>query len=356
MTKYIPIVRPGPNELDALNRFSGGLARFSEGQTWDTELFPILEPVSNGDEDDFDEYYEVSSRLMVDFPRYLSTRSTKFDDLEDFLSDYNDEPIEFFDENSSEIDVPIASQSTTDLLDYGELVGVFTDLQDGYSSAGVRIFVDGAKLTDEQLRDLDNIAEELRPSDYVLMDVIQIGGWEGRLKENLRTIRGKAPESTETFVLNAFQPRQSDEAHNYGPVVTSELSLDGFGDFVLESRFPPGGGGANDPDRIIRHYDEEGFEIQNFRADSYGEAYLALQDSDYFDPEHCVFCGTMGDAARRTEGHNFWKVNRMGHYIQSILDDTLEMMEDYDAEDLDMDGYEDLEKRPGEDGDQEESD
>lgn len=350
MPTYIPIVRPGPNEKDALNRFSGGLGRFSEIETWDAELFPMLEPVSRDDEDEFSEYTDVANRLMVDFPRYLSTRSTKFDELDDFLSNYDEDPNEFFEENADQIDVPVASQSTPDLLDYGELLPILADLQDDYSSVGVRMFVDGAELTDEQLSDLDNIAEQLRPPDNVLMDVIQIGGWEGRLKENLKTIRDKTPVSTQTFVLNAFEPRVSDVAHNYGPVVSSDLSLDGFGDFVLEARYPPSGGGADDPDRIIRHYDEYGFEVENFRADSYDDAYEALEDSDYFDPDHCNFCRAMGDPVRRTEGHNFWKVNRMGHYIHSILDEILEMIEEHDAEDLDMDGHDDLEKRSGEDG------
>lgn len=355
MQQYLPIIRPGSIEKKALTRFSGGLNRHTEGETWDDELFPMVELVEPDQLHELEGYHNVSGRLLVDFPRYLSTQSTKFDDLPSLLSKYDNNPVDFFTNNRRYIDIPVVSEAEPEPIEYKEITSIEKELTKDFDSIAVRLFVDGSALSTEQEDNLTNIFELIRETDYVLLDVLQVGGWEGRLYQNIQEIISMAPKTTPIFVLNAFEPREGTGAHNYGPVVTEDLDLNGFGDFVLEPRYPRSGGPAEDVDNIIRYYDQNGFKIENFRDEKYLDAVEPLEDATFFDQDHCPFCSEMADESKRNNGHQFWKRTRMGHYIHAMLEETLGMIENYGPEDLDMDGYETIQQRSESDEDEKET-
>lgn len=345
MPSYIPIVRSGPVEQDALSEFWNSFSRF-ESESGHS-LSPLLELVDLDKLEDIDDYASIGERQFIDIPTYLLERITKHsDDIEELVEEYEDS-VTFFQEEEIGEFIPVVSTDSTDVIEYETLREDYQNLQNDYETIALRPFVGGPELDEVQRDSITELVEEVRPDDVVLLDIVDVAGFEGSLYANLDFITDLTTDY-ETYTLNAFQPRQGGRAHNYGPVLADDLRVDGFGDFVLEPRFPPSGGQPTET-RIIRHYGPDQFELEIFTSEDggYEEALAQLRGSDYWDASHCQFCREAN--SDWNEGHRFWKRIRMGHYIHSIYIDTLQQMDEHSGEDLDMDGYQYIHRRVDDD-------
>lgn len=339
MPSYVPIIRSGPVERTALSEFWNGLTRFEAGPEY--SLSPFLELTDRGE--DLDVLKSIGDRLFLDIPTYLLERRTKHtEDVEDLIDEYGT-AVEFFQNEDIDPYIPVVSTDSTDIIEYDTLLTDYQSLRDDFEVIAIRPFVGGPELDEEQRRAFTEIINEIRPIDVIFLDIIDVTGFEGSLYANLEFITNLTSEF-DTYALNAFQPREGRRNHNYGPVLADDLGLDGFGDFVLEPRFPSAGGQPTDT-RIIRHYSPDQFDLEMFISEGggYEEALDQLRESDYWDSNHCQFCREAN--SDWNEGHRFWKRIRMGHYLHAIYLDTFQMMGDQTGEDLDMDGYQYVHRR-----------
>lgn len=340
MVSYIPIIRPGPVELNALSEFWSGLTRFAAGS--DHSFSPLIEIIDEEGLSDLDKYLGFGDLLLVDYPLYLQERRTKFSGGLGNLEKEYENSVDFFQEEIDQA-VPVVSTDSIDLIEYDTILSDFNSLREEFDRIALRPFVGGPELDTEQKSSLRNLINEIRSNDLILLDVVDVAGFEGSLYENIVFINDLI-SNNDTFVLNAFEPRQRGHAHNHGPILTEDLNLDGFGDFVLEPRYPPAGGQPTDT-RIIRHYSPNEFELEIFISEEggYEEAFEQLKSSDYWNSEHCQYCQEA--STDWNESHRFWKKIRMGHYLHSSFLDTLQEMDEHTGQDLDMDGYQYIHSR-----------
>lgn len=308
---YVPILRDGPIERDVVRQF-GGLNRFEERPRG---LLPLVEILDSSDLDLLDPYRDVAGEVLLDVPYYLTERANDYqDDVVELISDF-DNVSDFFNSHVDQIDIPVLSHSIEKPMNYGEFITLYHQLSNEYDQAGIRLFVDTTEVTETQESALTALSNEITDDVLIFFDLIDVGGFDRdeNMIDKLRSL-SNIFERNETIVLNAFQPFDAANL-NYGPTVTEECDLDGFGDFVINRRivrsFP-----AGDVDRTIRHYFPSDSELNEFVGEDYNEAQEELLDDPEWDGTHCNFCR---QAEREGGHHRFWKEVRMGHYIDSVL-------------------------------------
>jgi len=342
MYKYIPIIRPRSAERRLIDRLSVGFEQFDEENS-ERSLLPCLEITEPGVDLTF--YESAQGRLLVDFPEYLSQRSTAFeaspgDDgdegIDEFLDQYNRDPVQFFEAKAEAVDIPVLSPERPEPVVFADIHRQHRELRDQFDELAVRLFVPFESFDDRQQENLAALLADLRPNDIVLIDILSVASFNGDYYDRIQSLVDDA-SGHETYVLNAFEPRES-VTHNNGPVLALELGLAGFGDFATDSRYPSGGAaGDSERDSILRQYDDAAFEVKEYSAETYPEALNNAQADGSFDPDHCEFCNNMASEDR--DWSEIWKTNSMGHYISEVVDYTLPDMVNTGPENLDATGY-----------------
>jgi hypothetical protein len=319
---YAPVFRDGYIERGVMEEFAG-LTRFEGGRL---DLLPIIEVTEESDLDNLNSYAQAGSPVLVDAPRYLTETEEPNDlteDVDDLLSSAGGS-VEFLKENSNQIEVPVASGSLDSPSDYTGLNEYYDSLSDTYDRVALRVFIPSAELEDWQLEDLRSLEDEIDSEDIVLLDYFQSGnlGPPGTGRENLITA-SSIFEDHLRIILDAFNVFKGVN-YNFGPAIANEAGVEGFGDFAVNQRYPPAEDipmGLHDT-RTIRHYDFDDREIAEFEGEGFNGANSAYEDLsswDKWNPDHCEFCEEA--AAENSEGFGFWKRVRVGHYIDSVLEE-----------------------------------
>lgn len=332
MTDYIPIVRHGINEKKVFNEFDDSLLSNPNLSS----VLPVMEII---DEDDFnaiDDYREFSNELMIDLPRYLIPRDNKLNDEVEITTNNYRSVVDFYTQNIPNGDVPVVSGDAEAPIDYSQLRSIYDDLKTEFNKLAVRIFVGLRQFDNQQENDVRELLENLRDEDVILLDLIDTGGFDSDAYRNAELIVDWS-DGQDTFILNAF--RYDESNHNYGPVAAKELDIEGFGDFGINQRFPQEMN-FRPPTQYIRMFDTDTMELRNFGGDGYNDAYQQLQNSSYFDPDHCEFCRQADEDPNW--GPNFWKRVRLGHYVSEVLEETLDRVETQPSRNLDQHGYDQI--------------
>ena len=322
---YAPVLRDGPYERSVMKKF-GGMRRFMQDGTLD--LMPIIEVTDESDLGHLSSYAAAGSPVLVDAPQYLTQTSEpngETADVENLLGSIGG-PIKFLNENTDHIDVPVVSGQLETPFDYSELVTRYERLSDDYDRVSLRPFVAPERLTTHQKEDLHTLAEEVGDDDIILLDYIQPHagslGPSATGRENLIEA-ATVFEDNPCLILDAFDVFEG-ENYNYGPAIAREAGVEGFGDFAVDRRFPPAEDipmGMHDT-RNIYHYDFKDREVKKFQGEGYNgseSAFEELSDWSKWDSHHCEFCEEA--EASTSEGPGTWKRIRMGHYIESVLEE-----------------------------------
>lgn len=339
MYRYIPILRPRRTERHLMEQFAIGFEEFDASQEPDEKLLPLIELTEPGV--DLVNLETVRRELLVDFPRYLSHRSTAFEDEEDpdlidLLEQYNRDNVQFFTEKQDDIDVPVLSANQPEPIIYHGILSSYRTLRESFGTIAVRPFISSQALDETQQENLATLISELRESDIVLIDILDVAKLDSGLYETIEWILNQVQEQ-EVYILNAFEPRGG-FAHNLGPYLASHLEIAGFGDFATDARYPSGGASSDaERDSILRQYDQDTLDVGEYRAETYPKALNQAQADDIFDSAHCYFCSQMANEDR--DWSEIWKRLTMGHYITENIDSTLSEMDEMNPEDLDEFGH-----------------
>ncbi|QIB73533.1 hypothetical protein G3I44_04090 [Halogeometricum borinquense] len=315
-----------------MNRYGLGLDGFQDNSS--VPFKPIIEVV---DQDiNIEGWQGQFEQSFIEFPRYLNERSTRYDKggLNALMERYNASPVQYYTAHKSKIEIPVIASPSIRPPAYKAILDFHRELQDQFNRLAVRLFVPAGTLTAKQEQNLDAILEELRSEDFLLLDIVDSADFSKHLYERVQSIIDRA-DNQETYVLNAFEP-QDGQRHNLGPVLTQRFDLDGFGDFVTDPRFPSGGGSSEEQSSIIRQYSQGRYEVREYKKETYPEAFKELLSEDEFDPDHCEFCSLMVE--EESDWATQWKIYRMGHYIHTILEETLPKVETESPEELDTMG------------------
>lgn len=288
--------------------------------------------------------------VLVEIPEYLTERANKHQDgVENILSHYTQ--VDFYTSFQDQIGIPVVSCRRYE-RDYSVLLDKFRRLRGQFDKIAVRCFVHQPLFTRIQEQNLTSLFENLRNEDIIFLDILRFSGIEQRQVRKLRRIleimSHLAPES-ETYVLCALSP----DLHNYGPLLTKILDLDGFGDYSTTHRFESGGGGGA-LTRIIRYYYSSSHELMRFEHEtSYLVAAQELTDTDYWNSNlsrgHLGYCNVCNEIHnnQHSNDHVYWKRYRIVHYIKSIVNETLPSISGAEPRDLDMNGYDRISRRRG---------
>ena len=339
--RYIPILRFGTTEHGILtNDLSKNLDIFPHLEVVNLDLFRgNIQAVNRRFED-----------VLVELPEYLTERANKHHDgVRNILNQY--EQVDFYMNFRDQIGIPVLSCRESQ-RNYSVLVDRFRRLRDQCDKIAIRCFIHLPVLTAVQLRNLTLLFEDLRNEDIILFDILRFLRIEGRqirkLRRILKTMSHHAPES-EAYVLTTL----GSDLHNYGPLLTNILDLNGFGDYSTISRFEPSGGGGA-PRRIIRYYYSFSHELMHFEHEtSFLAAAQELTGSsswasnlsrDHLD--YCTICNEIHNNLHRND-YIYWKRYRIVHYIKSIVNETLPSISGADPRALDTDGYATISKKRG---------
>ncbi|MUV49293.1 hypothetical protein [Haloarcula sp. CBA1122] len=329
---YVPIVRHGFNEIQVFEDFDDSLL----GNVSPNQVMPVIEIIDEDDFNHLDSYREFERDLMIDLPRYLVPRNNKHqDDVDTIVSNYSS-VADFYRQNVDNDDVPVVSGDAEPPIDYSQLTSLYNQLENDYDRLAIRIFVGLRQFDHQQEQQIRDLVSQLRDDDLVLIDLVDTAGFDSDAYRNAETIVGLL-DSQETYILNAFKYDESN--HNYGPVAAKELDISGFGDFVINQRFPQEMN-FRPPTQYIRMFNTDTMELENFGGDGYDNAYNQMRNSNGLDPDHCEYC-RQADSDPNW-GPNFWKRVRMGHYISEVLDETLDRMESQTSPNLDSHGYDEI--------------
>jgi SepF-like predicted cell division protein (DUF552 family) len=323
LSAYAPILRDGRIEQNVMREF-GGLRRFQSDDTLD--ILPIIEVVSESDLDNLGVYAQTGTSVLVDVPEYLMETEEPngyTSDIEDLLSS-SSSPVEFLNDHSEQIPVPVVSGHLEPPFDYSEVTDRYENLSDDFDRVAVRVFIDESKLRRSQISDLENLADELSSDDIVLLDSIvptELGP-NSTARENLNE-SASIFDGHQRVILDAFSVFRGVN-YNFGPAIAREAGVSGFGDFAHDRRLPPAEDipmGQHDT-RNIYHYDFEDRQQEKFQGENGyngpNSAFESLSDWDKWDPDHCFFCEQA--EASDSEGFGFWKEIRMGHYVESVVE------------------------------------
>lgn len=306
---YIPVLRNKANEREVIQSF-GGLTNFTSDE-YQLNLVPLVEVSSTDDLSSLDPFHDAGDEMMVELPVYQTTRSTSFSEtIQETLETYGDQ-VGFYLANSDSIDLPVVSGMADRSVSYQIHSSHHQDLHQQFQTVTHRLMIRGGSLDDDQRKSLEQLAGNLRPTDRVLFDVVDIGyneDIEAKLEFLIELFDQQ--ERAVLNLVNAFR----DNRDNLTPRVASKLGVSGFGDFAINVR-KPGGGPTQ---RVkIRHLHPEESVIQVFEGEDYTEASEALTEWDEWESDHCDYCQR---ASRQSGGTpSAWKRIRTGHHITSML-------------------------------------
>lgn len=319
---YAPVLRDGMYERSVMEAF-GGFRPFTDDGTLD--LMPVIELTAKGDLENLGTYREAGTPVLVDAPQYL-TQTPEPNGLTERVETMldGDGPITFLNDNSDKVNVPVVSGPLEDSFDYTELIDRYHRLSDDFDRAALRVFIPPSELQANQLDALREVKSEITDADLVLLDYIRSGSLNlsepGR--ENLRKA-ATIFKGNQRTILDAFNVYDG-ENYNFGPDIARETGVAGFGDFAVDRRFPAEQAppvGQYDT-RNIRHYDYEEREVKKFQGDGFnggGSASDELQSWSKWNSDHCEFCKEADVTS--SEGMGTWKKIRMGHYIESVIEE-----------------------------------
>lgn len=309
---YIPILRNGRNEPQVVQNFDQSSLPGSPSR--DLSMTPLIEVAEEDDIEDLGTYRAAGSPVLVDLPVYLTERANKYNDGVSELIDQYGEVEAFYQNHADEIDVPVVS-GPFDPVDYSVYKPRVKELREYFDQVAVRVMLRGFNdvLTGDQRGSLEELAEVIEEADYVLFDLVD-NGVTDELEEDLAYLNDLFSVAT-TGVLNAFDA-YNDHPDNESPRLADENGAEAFGDFGINQRFKPDGGGQ--PEKVnIRHYYPNNATVEFFDGDDYEEAAEDLLDWDEWDRSHCDGCRR----ADRTTSYdtNTWAQIKMEHYFSSIL-------------------------------------
>lgn len=319
-TAYSPILRSGRNEQQVIQSF-GGFAHF-EGSDRAFDLHPIYVVFEEDDLAQLPIYEDAGDRVYVDLPEYLGDKATRHTDtINETLNRFGSRE-SFFRENSDRIEFPLISGFPDHPVEYGIHVSIHQSLRDDYSRIGHRLMVtsqaDG--FSERQRAVLEDLRDIARPdSDVIMFDVMDVSLGEGTSVEEELEYLVDMFADFETGVLNAFDPLQ-DQPENLTPEFAERLGCSSFGDFAIDRRYPPDGGGR--PNTInLPHYYPNHQRVEIFEGADYADAGANLMEWDAWDTHHCDFCTDIATMVEQGIGQDLsrGKRNRMGHYIESVL-------------------------------------
>lgn len=317
---YIPIVRPGPNEKEVIRNF-GGLSRFGDSDHLHA-LRPIVEVGSDSDLQNLAPFREAASDIFVELPEYLTEQTTAYTKpVNTTLEKYGSRE-EFYRANSNKIDIPVISGYSESPVEYGIHKSLHLGLEGTFPSIVHRIMLRATEcgLSEEQRSMLLELDEIARPeSDIILIDVIDVGYQEGgHLYRDIQWLTEIFHEF-ERGILNVFDPYEG-QPENVTPRVADQLNCESFGDFAVDRRYPPAGGGRP-PVVYLKHYHPDHGHIEEFEGTNYEEAASELLGWAEYEASHCEFCRRAVRAVEQNKARNpsLWKQIRMGHYIESAL-------------------------------------
>ena len=323
LSVYSPILRDGQVERNVIDEFSG-LRRFQQDETLD--IVPIIEIADESDLDNLEVYVQAGKPVLVDVPEYLTETEEPngFTAKVEKLLEGVGGPIEFLNQNSDDIGVPVVSGHLESPFDYSDLSSRYQNLSDDFTRAAIRVFIGSSELTKIRKDDLRELQETIPDDDILLFDSIEPAelGPESTARKNLIEA-ASIFENNQRIILDAFSVFRGVN-YNFGPAIAREAGVSGFGDFAHDRRLPP----AEDipmgmhNTRNIYHYDYEDRQQRKFQGDDgysgQDSAFEALSDWDKWNPDHCEFCEEA--EARDSEGPTFWKWVRMGHYVESVVE------------------------------------
>lgn len=317
---YTPILRPGWNERQVIQNF-GGLAPFLETER-EMELRPVVEVASEEDLDQLGPFREASEEILIDLPEYYSNRSTKLtDSINQTLERYGNRE-EFFRKNATEIDAPTVSSFAERPVEYGIHISMQMALQETFPRIAHRLMIrvqrDG--FDEGQMNTLREMARIARTdSDVILFDIVDVGYREGGPLDDHLDFLSATFRDYETGLLNVFDA-VDDQPENHTPDLADRFGCDSFGDFAIDRRFPPDGGGRP-PVVYLRHYYPNNGYVEEFDGQDYDEAATDLVEWDDYEADHCEYCRQAARAVDQndTADPSLWKRIRMGHYIETTL-------------------------------------
>lgn len=322
-------------------------------------IFPLVEVV---DQEEFVENINIIEEkfgdIMVDLPLYLSERTESNNkhrnDVREILErhgsvDINGQTNFYLSEENSII--PVVSTFSHD-IDYDNLISGFNSLENEFERIAIRIFVFSRGMTDDQIENLNQLANSIRNEDILLLDLLEFEDVMEPVISNISEINNIFQHNN-TYLLNAFDVEIDRDVHNYTPVLAKSFGFNGFGDFATIPRWEGGYGYGGPGRRIIRFYAYNDNRLVHFvHEDDFTDAVGFLKDSIYWEdaqddnhPDNCNYCNHV-DNDNFNRGPTWWKKYRIIHYINSIYYHTFPEMDRYtDPEDFDMDGYHDINKK-----------
>ncbi len=310
--RYVPILRNGRNVQRTIADFTRDALPGAPSRR--LSVAPLLEVTDVADLEDLGRYEAVGDVLMVEVPRYLTDRPNKHNvQVEELLDTYGS-PTAFYLDRADRIEIPVVSGSI-EPVDYAEYLPAYESLAGTFDRVAIRLMIDDpAESLSSAARDrLRTLAEATRAQDLVLFDVLD--AYVGRpLIKDLRWLTAVF-RSNMTGVLNVFDAYDG-FPENETPRIADAVGATAFGDFVINQRFKPDGGGA--PETVShRHYHPEAAEVELFTGDDYGAVADELTAWEEWDRAHCDAC-RRADRTTNTDP-NTWAQIKMHHYLASVI-------------------------------------
>lgn len=194
-------------------------------------------------------------------------------------------------------------------------------MKDEFEEVAVRMFLD-RNMAQSEREVADSLASTVDRSDWVIFDVVETTDLSGENYDHLGYLANAFAQSR-TIVANAMNVF-SGEAYNWGPEIARENSLDGFGDFAVNGRYPPVAiPNFHEATKTLRHYGVDDFEINEFSGEDYEKVAKKLESWKEWKQSHCPFCRQLGSREDDCTRHMAKQV-RVGHYIHSVLETDLE--------------------------------
>lgn len=277
-------------------------------------MVPLVELVSEEDVENLGPYEDAGNSTLVELPHYLTDRSNKYQESVSALFDQYGNAQDFYLDHSDNIDIPVVSGSI-EPIDYAELRPILQDLTSEFDQIAVRLMISGFSnpLTRDQKDSLEELNSAVRNEDILLFDLLD-NGVTDVLKDDLRYLSDLFEDNTKA-VLNAFDA-YDDHPDNQSPAIADDIGATAFGDYGINLRFKPKGGGPTEETRL-RHYYPDHSTVQFFRGDDYQDAAEDLRDWNEWDRSHCDGCRR---ADRTTNNDaNTWSQIKMEHYFSSVL-------------------------------------
>lgn len=313
---YIPILRNGRNEPQVIQNFDQ--SSLSESSSRALSMTPLIEVTDEADIDDLGIYRATGTSVFVDLPLYLTERANKFNDPVSKLIEEHGSVEAFYGNHADQIDVPVVS-GPVEPIDYSVYRPRVEELRDDFNRVAVRLMLRDFNdaLTGDQRESLEELAEVIEEADFVFFDLVD-NGVTNELQEDLAYLTDLFSEAM-TGVLNGFDA-YNEHPDNESPRLADENGAEAFGDFGINQRFKPDGGGQ--PDEVqIRHYHPNNATVRFFAGEDYEEAAEELLGWEEWERAHCDGCRR----ADRTTNYdtNTWAQIKLEHYISSVLQDEI---------------------------------